>query len=175
MKKLQLTVTLLAVSILVVAIGCNSETPSADKGTTQSGAGEHTHADGTTHKDHSQEGHAHAPGPHGGTIADWGGGKFHVEFNVDHDKQEATVYIFGPDEKTPTPIDATEITLAIKEPAMTTTLMASPQEGDPEGKASRFVGNHEGLAGESGFEGSLSGVVGGTPYSGNFKQEAHDH
>ena len=49
---------------------------------------------------------AHGAGPHGGTLTDWGGGAYHVEFTVDHDKKEATVYIVGSDEKSPSPIKA---------------------------------------------------------------------
>lgn len=176
MKKIQLTIASLSVAFFAVAAGCDSGTQTAENDTSQSaGSGEHVHADGTVHKDHSVEGHAHGPGPHDGTIADWGGGKFHVEFMVDHDKQEATVYVLGSDEKTPSPIDASEITLTIKEPSLTATLQAAPQDGDPNGKASRFVGTHEGLGEVREYEGSMSGVVDGTPYSGNFKEEAHGH
>lgn len=178
MKKFQLTNAFLAISFLAFAIGCGPGTQTADNDSSSNSsatAGEHVHADGTTHKDHSQEGHAHGAGPHDGTIADWGGGKFHVEFTVDHDKQEATAYVLGGDEKTPTPIDAKEITLTIKEPSLSIALKASPQDGDPEGKASRFIGDHEGLGEVREYEGSMSGVVAGTPYSGNFKEEAHDH
>ena len=46
------------------------------------------HGPGTP--DHSQEGHAHGAGPHNGTLADWGGGKFQVEFTVDHDAANAS-------------------------------------------------------------------------------------
>ena len=59
---------------------------------------------------------AHGAGPHEGAVADWGGGKFHVEFTVDHDKQEATVYILGDDEKTATPIKAATILLKYQRP-----------------------------------------------------------
>jgi hypothetical protein len=65
--------------------------------------------------------------------------------------------------------------LSIKDPAFTAALKASPQDGDPEGKASRFVGNHENLGIVKEYEGSMSGAVNGTPYSGNFKEVAHDH
>ncbi len=73
------------------------------------------------------------------------------------------------------PIDAEEITLAIKDPEFSVELKASPQDGDPEGKASRFVGNNDSLGIVKEYEGTLSGVVSGTPYSGNFKELAHDH
>lgn len=170
MRKLQLLMSIVGLALFVIASGCDTNTQSAGGGNPPDTGGEHMHDDGTVHKDHSEEGHAHGAGPHDGTIADWGGGKFHVELTVDHEKQEATVYILGNDEKTSTSIDAAEVTLTIKEPSLTTALKASPQDGDSEGKASRFVGNHEGLGVVRKYEGSMSAVVEGTPYSGNFKE-----
>jgi len=120
-----------------------------------------------------KEEHAHGSGPHGGPIGDWGGGKYHVEFKVDHDKQEATVYVLGSDEKTASPIKAKdgEITLNIKEPAFTVQLKASPMKGEADGASSRFVGNHKNLGIVQEFEGTITGVVDGTPYTGPFKEE----
>jgi len=158
----------------VITVGC--DTPVAKKESTKSGS--HVHADGSVHSDdhgHDHEGHDHGVGPHDGTLADWGGGKYHVEFTVDHDKQEATVYILGSDEKSSAAIDAKEITLTIKEPAMTVSLTASPLDSEVMGGASRFVGTHEGLGTVMEYEGSISGVVEETPYSGNFKEEPHGH
>ena len=60
-------------------------------------------------KDHGHDHPAHGAGPHGGTLTDWGGGTYHVEFTVDHDKKEATVDIVGSDEKTPAPIKADKV------------------------------------------------------------------
>lgn len=120
------------------------------------------------------EAHAHGEGPHGGTVTDWGGGKFHVEFTVDHDKQEATVYILGGDEETPAPIKAKEVMLTIKEPALQVNLKPAPQKGDPEGAASAFTGQHKNLGIVREFEGTISGEVDGTPYSGDFKEEPHE-
>ncbi|WDQ18079.1 hypothetical protein [Rhodopirellula sp. P2] len=131
------------------------------------------HAEGE-HDDHSVAGHGHAAGPNDGTIVDWGGGKFHVEFTVDHDKQESTVYVFGPDEKSAVPIDAEAIDLSISDPVMQVTLKAAPQDSDPAGKASRFIGNHEKLGVVQEYAGTISGVIDGTPYSGDFAEEAHD-
>jgi hypothetical protein len=56
----------------------------------------------------------HGASPHDGTLADWGGGKYHVEFTVDHYNKEATVYVLGSDEKTPEPITAGSLLLTIK-------------------------------------------------------------
>jgi hypothetical protein len=137
---------------------------------------DHDHDHSASQHDHSQPGHAHGVGPHDGTIADWGGGKFHAEFTVDHSQKQTTVYILGGDEKTPAPIDATTIELSIKEPEMQITLNAAPVDGDPSGKSSRFIGTHEKLGIVQEFAGTLTGVVEGTPYSGDFKEEPHsDH
>ena len=117
---------------------------------------------------------AHGTGPHEGAVADWGGGKFHVEFTVDHDKQEATVYVLGDDEKTAAPIKADKILLSINDPKFQVDLVAVPLEGEADGKASRFVGKHESLGKVQEFAGSISGEVDGTPYVGDFKEEPHD-
>ncbi len=84
------------------------------------------------------------------------------------------MYILGGDEKTPTPIEAEAIELSIFDPEMQVTLKASPQESDPDGKASRFIGTHEKLGVVQEYEGTMTGVIDGTPYSGDFKEEAHD-
>ena len=122
----------------------------------------------------TDHGHAHhGAGPHGGTLTDWGGGAYHVEFTVDHDQQEVTVYLLGDDGKTPSPIKADEIQLSINDPTCQVTLKAASQEGDPEGSTSRFIGKHESLGVVREFAGTITGVVDGTPYSGDFQEEAH--
>lgn len=162
---------ILAIAALVGFLGCN-KTPVVDKANTNNAANDHGHDHGPGAHDHGNEGHAHGAGPHEGTVADWGGGKFHVEFTVDHSKQQATVYVLASDEKTPTPIDAQSIELSIKDPEMQVTLQATPQESDPKGKSSRFIGTHEKLGVVQEYSGTLTGVVDGTPYSGEFKEEA---
>ena len=125
--------------------------------------------------EHAHE-HSHGDAPHGGTLADWGGGKLHVEFTVDHDKKETVVYVLGEDAKTAHPIKAdSKLQLVIDEPATTIDLMAQPDTGDAEGTASRFVGQHESLGTVREFSGVITGEVDGTPYTGKFKEEPHDH
>src|SRR5262249_38288136 len=84
--------------------------------------------------------HSNGMGPHKGAVGHWGT-KYHIEFTVDHGTKEATVYILGSDEKSPAPIKAKndELLLTIEQPSFQIPLKASPQKGDPEGKASRFV------------------------------------
>ena len=180
MKRLHPLLALSAAACLFGFVGCKQQSTTQTAGTTppaQTSEDDHghEHADGEEGQDHSVAGHAHGAGPHDGTIADWGGGKYHVEFTVDHDKQEGTVYILGGDEKTPTPIKAEEIQLIIKDPAMEVALKAAPQEGDPEGTASRYVGNHEKLGVVQEYAGTITGVIDETPYSGDFAEVAHDH
>lgn len=164
-------------------LGCDQSSSSMEEAASDSSSHheeDHVHDDGHAHSegghDHSEEGHAHGIGPHGGTIADWGGGKYHVEFTVDHDKQSTEVFILGPDEKTPTPIASESVELSINEPQFQLTLTPSPQESDPAGKATRFSGTHEGLGVVREFSGTITAVVDGVPYSGDFSEESHgDH
>ena len=109
-----------------------------------------------------------------GTLADWGGGKYHVEFTVSHDKQEATVYVLGSDEKSPAPIKTDKISLMIGDPELQADLLPVPLEGETDGLSSRFVGKHEKLGIVQEYAGSMSAEIEGTPYTGDFKEEAHD-
>jgi len=162
MKSIRLMATGLAVgAALVLVWGCGPQGGTSAPGNTKAG------------KPAKGEPHEHGAGPHGGTVADWGGGKYHVEFTVDHGQQEAAVYILGGDEKTPAPVKTKDgqLLLTIQEPAFQVVLKASPLPGDPEGKASCFRGKHERLGKEQEFAGTISGEVDGTPYAGDFKEE----
>ena len=118
--------------------------------------------------------HEHGEGPHGGTIIELG--DYHGEFTVDHGKKDATVYILdGKRAKKAEPVAASKVSLAIKSPMFQVELKAAPQDGDPAGKASRFVGTHDHFGKEQEFEGTVSLEVGTKPYAGDFKEKAHDH
>lgn len=141
---------------------------------------DHPHKEGEAdhaHPHKKEGGHSHGAGPHHGTLADWGGGKYHVEFTIDHEKQEATVYILGTDEKTAVPIKTTDgkLLLTISEPKFQTDLVAQPLDGEKDGASSRFVGKHESLGKVQEFEGTISAEVDGTPFTGDFKEEPHTH
>jgi hypothetical protein len=163
---IKLTYSMVLLATWTFVVGCSEKaqetaektpsTPAAD-----AGAGE--------------EGHSHGEGPHGGAVADWGGGKYHVEFTVNHDTQEATVYVLDNNAKSPAPVKAENLLLSISEPAFQVDLMPSPLEGETEGTSSRFVGKHESLGIVQEFAGTISGEVEGTPYAGDFKEVAHGH
>jgi hypothetical protein len=155
--------TLAWIGALCFCMGCGGPAGPAAKAAPKAGA--------------EAEHHHHGAGPHGGTIADWGGGKFHIEFTVDHDKKESKVYILGGDGKTAAPIAAKdgELLLNIKSPAFQVTLKAAPLAGEADGKSSCYAGTHESLGKVQEFAGTVSGEVDGTPYAGDFKEEPHGH
>ncbi len=159
----RLFVVLTCCAALQFVIGCGKTPAPTPSPQTQAGAGD-------------QE-HGHGSGPHGGTLTDWGGGAYHVEFTVDHNQKEATVYIIGSDEKSPSPIKADKVQLVINDPMTEMELVAKPLEGEAEGTSSRFGGTHDTIGIVKEFAGTISGQIDGTPYTGDFKEEPHgaDH
>jgi hypothetical protein len=117
--------------------------------------------------------HDHGAGPHGGTIIELGGGKYHAEFTVDHKKQEAVVYILGGNAKSPLPIKADTVMLSIKDPSFQVELKARPQTGDPAGQSSCFAGTHEKFGKEQEFAGTVSCEIDGKPFAGDFAEKPH--
>ena len=165
MKKLFHMVTLM---VLSVAVGCSQQDD-------QPSAARNNGSENARASAGDEGGHSHGDAPHGGTIADWGGGAYHVEFTVDHDAKSATVYILGDDAQTAVPIGAEKLLLTINEPAFQVELTPDPLPGEAEGTSSRFVGQHESLGIVREFEGTISGEVEGTPYAGDFKEVAGGH
>ncbi len=152
--------TLLVVPF-VLALGCGTG-PTTQKETAPAGPQPAAH-------DHGPE------GPHKGALAEWGDHNYHAEFTVDHAAREATVYILDGDAKNAKPITAKQITVALAEqPVVTFTLVPKALDGEPAGTASRFVGTHEFLATKKALAGTISAQVDGKPYSGAFKEGAHD-
>ena len=117
--------------------------------------------------------HDHGPGPHKGVVIELG--KLHGEFTVDHPTKTATVYILDGRVKNAAPIAAKTVTLSVKSPTFQVEMKAAPQDGDPAGKASRFVAVDDRFGKEQEFAGSVTVEIDGKPYTGDFKEEAHDH
>lgn len=148
---------------LLLALGCGptAEKPK-DKGSPK-----------VVKSDHDD--HDHGEGPHKGTIGHLG--KYHIEFCVDHGKQEARIYILGDDEKTNLPLafkdGQMQLTFkGLKETEPTQiTLKAEKQKEDPEGKASCYVGTHEKLKVEQEFQGTVTANLDGKNLSGDFKEQ----
>jgi hypothetical protein len=147
--------------VLIATIGCGQKTSKKAESDKSSVA----------KSDKAAHDHEHGEGPHGGAVAEWGDGNYHVEFTVDHDKQEATVYVLGSDAKSPAPVKASNLLLSINEPAFQVTLEPQPLEGESAGSLSRFVGKHESLGIVREFAGTISGEVDGKPFAGDFEEK----
>jgi hypothetical protein len=166
----------IAISLVVSVVGCDS----AKKTTATTSSNERGSSSTTSHAHEHGEEHSHGDGPHGGLIIDWGGGKFHAEFLVDHAKQEATVFVLGSDEKTPAPVRVADdkLLLTIREPWFQVDLLSEPLSGESTERSSRFVGKHERLGVVQEFAGTIVGEVNSIPYAGDFDEAAgghHDH
>ena len=175
-------------SSTVWATGCQQQagSPSGSVKTTAGSSDDHNHdhghdqAHGHDHEHnhkagenaHHGEGHVHAAGPHGGVVVDWGGGKYHVELAIDPAKKEATVYVLGSDEKTPTPITTADgsVLLTFTTPSLQLSLQPMPLDGETAARASRYSAIHDQLGMKQRVAGSISAEVDGTPYAGDFKQ-----
>ena len=166
-----------AVAILasaIYAVGCSQAPAPARAPAKAAAAKASAHGHSHAHDHH----HDHGSGPHDGTLADWGGGKSHVEFTVDHDKKEAVIYVLGRDEKTAAPVKTADgkLLLTIREPAFQVALAARPLAGEGDGTSSCYGGTHESLGIVREFAGTISGAVDGTPFAGEFAEQPHgDH
>ena len=168
--------TLLGVSILTAALitfaGCSSSsTTGGNQGGPQSGTPT-TSSDVRVPKKKK----GHEPGPHGGTVIDWG--MWHLEFCVDHPKEEIRVYVLASDEKTPAPIKTDKLLVSIKKPLFQMELKPEKQPGDPAGSYSCFVGKAKEIGVKQDFAGTITGTVDGKQYNEDFaeaEEHGHDH
>lgn len=148
-----------------------------DKGKDTSHDAEHGHA-------HTHD-HGHEQGPHKGELIELGEEEFHAEVVFDEEGDKVTLYFLGPDAKAAVAIEAKEISLEMpgKDAAVTHALTAAPQDGEGDGKSSRF----EIKGGEliEAFHkapksvGKFKVSIGGKEFEGQIKHEhdhdAHDH
>lgn len=121
--------------------------------------------------------HAHDEGPHGGAIAEWGDEEYHAEFTVDHKTKTAVVYILDGSARkaakvAPEKFSKMTLTLTTAKPPITIELKHDAAKSDAKGVA--FSAKHDELGKEMDFTGNISGEVNGKPYSGDYKEEAHD-
>lgn len=112
----------------------------------------------------------HGAGPHKGTVFDFGGGKYHGEFVVDHKTKEATVYLLGADEKTPAPVRADKLRLVVTNTTPKVEIDLLPTDAK-DGSASAFTGRHEGFGKVMEYKGTVRFNVGDTQYSGDFEEK----
>lgn len=165
MRRISL-VAMLAMGLLGGAVGCDGAKSDYKKADDLKKAP-------AVHDDH---GHGEK-GPHGGSIVELGEEEFHAEIVLDHDAHALRVFVLGKDAKTAEPTSATEVIVAI-EGKDAVTLKAAPQEGDGEGKSSRFELVDEKLVDailDAKFlHGDLRIAIGDKPYSGHIDMHLDD-
>jgi hypothetical protein len=153
-----------------------------------SGCGEAGKSGGYTQYDKSKKGeekkhdHAHPEhGPHGGHLVEFGEEEYHGEVCFDGETKKITVYVLDGEAKKAVPIAEKEVTinLVIDGKPQPFTAKAAPQDGEPEGKSSRFelsgsieVAEH--IKDEEDIQGNVSATIDGKPYSGKIVHD-HDH
>lgn len=123
--------------------------------------------------------HAHEAGPHGGHLIELGDHDFHAELVFDKETKKITVYVLEHEPEETHAIDSKELALnlMIDEQPAQFLLLAVSQEGDPEGKSSRFelAGDEqitEHIHDEEDLHGRVNVKIDGKDYSGEI---AHDH
>jgi hypothetical protein len=121
-------------------------------------------------EEHEHE-HMHR-GPNGGVVAAWGE-SYHVEFVVDHDRQQAVVHVLDGEAAGPAPIAVECLLLVLQRPEHEVALAPEPRDGEPEGRASRFIGAMPEPTRGRKFAGSIRGDVGGVVCEGDFDQQRH--
>lgn len=165
MRRISL-VAMLAMGLLGGAVGCDG------------GKSDYKKADDLKKAPAVHDDHGHGEkGPHGGSIVELGEEEFHAEIVLDHDAHILRVFVLGKDAKTAEPIAATEITVAV-EGKDAVTLKAAPQEGDGDGKASRFELIDEKLVHDildaKFLHGKVQLTIGDKPFSGKIDMHLDD-
>lgn len=126
------------------------------------------------------EEHHHEEGPHGGHIIDLGDHEYRAELTMDEQSRQVTVYLLEHDTDDPVAIEAESITLNLRAGDQPTqvTLSATPQEGEAEGKSSRFQAPGDQIPEQikdiEELEGELSVKIGEKSYTGEIEHD-HDH
>ena len=165
---------LFSVALFLVSLtffGCNSQ-GGTDSSDDHSG---HAHGGG----DH--EGHDHpTEGPHHGSLIELGNEEYHGELVHDDQAGTVTIYLLDGAVKNAVPIDAAEITINLKHDGQGEQfkLAASPDSGDPQGKASRFASSDPELGADldrEGTEARLVVEIAGKSYTGEISDHDHGH
>ena len=122
----------LAAAVALTSVGCDPKAGNKPVGDLKKApASGHDHEHG-------------AKGPHGGGLIELGAEEYHAELVVDHASHSLIVYVLGKDAKTPELVTATEVTVT-PEGKDAVTLKAAPQEGEADGKTSKFAVENEDL------------------------------
>lgn len=125
--------------------------------------------------------HAHDHGPHGGHVVELGGEDYHAEVVFDAASRKLTVYLLGSDVKSALPVESESLSVRLKvgEETQEIVLTATPQEGEGDGKASRFTlvegSLPESIKDAEDLHGEVVVSFGGTQYRGEITHDHHHH
>lgn len=129
--------------------------------------------------EHAHDDHGHGElGPHGGAIIELG--EQHAELVHDDATGTVSVYILDGAATANVPVDATEATInvTVNDKGDQFKLTASPMEGEPAGKSSRFVSADATLGKALDLEGVVAVFVvtiDGAQFRGNIEHHHADH
>lgn len=172
-------VGLAVLGLAVLLTGCESQKETAPNkqvsGPPPAAAQHEEHSGGGS----SAAGHAEE-GPHHGQLVELGKEEYHAEVVHDEANGSVTIYLLDSSAKNAVPSDATELTISLKHDGQPEqfTLAASPAEGDPEGKASRFASTEKELGDDLDAEGAdprLTVKINGKSYSGAMTHSHGEH
>jgi YHS domain-containing protein len=165
MKPLRYALAAAALALAVFGAGCQKQAGDAPAPKKSKDGHDHEHA-------HPEE------GPHGGPLAEWGEHDFHAEFTVDHKSKMVLVYVLDGEAKKAPKFDATKITkvtltISNVSPPLTLELKHDASKTDSRGIA--FATTHDQFAKDTDYKGTISGIIDGLQYSGEFKAGGHGH
>ena len=169
--KTQFTLATVVASALFIA-GCG-EAPAPKPAPAKT----ETHHEGDGH-DHAEHAHAET-GPHKGQLIELGKEEYHAELVHDEDAGKVTIYVLDSEAKKAVAIESTELIINLKHDGKGEQfkLAAAPQDGDGEGKSSRFVSDDKKLAEDldhAGTQARLVLEIAGKSFTGEIKHD-HDH
>lgn len=123
-------------------------------------------------KEHEHQGE----GPHHGILVEWGEDQYHAEVVFNHADKEVVVYLLDGEAKAaPTlePAKISNITVNINNvtPPFAIELAYDSKKSNAKGMA--FEGRDDRLAKATTIQGSVSGKVAGTPFTGDFAGAGH--
>ncbi|QDT15717.1 hypothetical protein [Alienimonas californiensis] len=163
-----------------LTLGCQSESEDMDAvgtaGVTEEVDGHDDHAG----HDHGDE-HAHpSEGPHGGELVELGDEEYHAELLHDEAAGTVTVYLLDGAATAAATTDAKELTVNLSHEGERKTfpLAAEPQEGDAEGRSSKFVSSDAALGEELDHghdDAKLMVKIDGRAFSGTIRHDEASH
>jgi hypothetical protein len=165
------------VAACVACLGCKQEEEQFQE---YSQAEQNQAVEPHDHGGHDHGGHEH--GPHDGHLIEVGDHEYHAEVTFDKDARRISVYFYGHDLNEKQAIAQSELTLDIEDEdsgaETEIVLAAAPEDGETDGKASRFevMGDKvpEAIDDIEKIHGHIHVTIAGKEYTVDIKHD-HDH